>query len=147
MGRMATKNTTRYYPSIHIREFKRKGWLESQGWRTLTLEVEWRSDSRNGNLGSFRPDQGALYLFTLRSDSHSNTNMRYFSITQNATTEQLPFHIGCLAANQEPAGIIATAMLRYFNFCFVLLVSALLLPSVARAGSRNESVCTFSGSA
>jgi membrane-associated phospholipid phosphatase len=100
-----------------------------------------------GNLGSFRPDQGALYLFTVRSDSHSNTNMRYFSITQNATTEQLPFHTGCLAANQEPAGIIATAMLRYLHFYFVLFVSLLLLPSVARAGSRNESVCTFSGSA
>ena len=58
MGRMATKNTTRYYPSIHIREFKRKGWLESQGWRMLTLEVEWRSERHKGKSGLFPTRSG-----------------------------------------------------------------------------------------
>jgi len=38
-------------------------------------------------------------------------------------------------------------MLRYLHLYFVLSVFALLLPSVARAGSLNESVCSFSGSA
>jgi hypothetical protein len=38
MGRIATKNSTGYYRSIDIREFKRKGWLQAPGWRTLT----WR---------------------------------------------------------------------------------------------------------